>query len=364
MRDKLISPKELMKFTVRLFENQWQKAADILNGILRAGSVRLSNIAHEMEGQPVANYKAIQRFLSKTEPGVALNRLFLEGCEFLIGDVVEIERPRAWRTNYVGYLKDGKTKGFQLLVVACPYKGRALPFHFINYSSRTISSEATSRNLEHKRALGGLKDLIGQRPIVLDREFSYEGLLEACLEEGINIIVRLNVGSGVVLKDEDGERLALELSPGQRVVKEGVYYKGRVKVNLVGQWKKGFGEPLWVITNLAPLEALRIYPGRMKIEECFRDLKGLLGMGDVMNKKRQNMEKMMAMLLIAYNLGLLIGEELRQRLYKAPVRCLYSGLFILLRQKLPLFGELIREVILSVLNLLWGKTRNIVRSCV
>jgi hypothetical protein len=350
MKQTLISARHLMRFTSRLFETGGQKAAYIFSGILRARSIRLSEISQHMEGNAEGNYKAIQRFLKGFEPSVVLRRLLIGDPEFIIADPTEIERPQARNTDYVGYLKDGKTRGFQLLILACPYKGRAIPFHFINYSSSTIGQEATSRNLEHKRALRGAKGLIGKRPIVLDREFSYEGFIEACQEEGIDVIIRLHVGSGVIIRDEEGERLSLELRPGQTVVKEGVYYKGRLKVNLVGKWQRGFTEPLWLITSLPPEEAFRMYQGRMKIEESFRDLKGLLGMEKVMNKKRDNMEKMVALLLIAYSLGLLIGEELRQRLYLGCRREQYSGLFILLRHKLRVLRETAKEVIDTVLS--------------
>ena len=54
---------------------------------------------------------------------------------------------------------------------------------------------------------------------------------------------------------------------------EGVYYKGKVKVNLAGKWEKGFNKPLWVIGSLKPSELLGVYGLREKIEEMFRDLK-------------------------------------------------------------------------------------------
>jgi|Deesub1362A_J573_1020465.scaffolds.fasta_scaffold15241_2 hypothetical protein len=52
----------------------------------------------------------------------------------------------------------------------------------------------------------------------------------------------------------------------------------------------------------------------MKIEESFRDLKGLLGMERLMNKTQENMEKMIALLLIVYAIALLVGENLRDYL--------------------------------------------------
>ncbi|MCL0084468.1 transposase [Dehalococcoidia bacterium] len=88
-----------------------------------------------------------------------------------------------------------------------------------------------------------------------------------------------------------------------------MYYKGKVKVNLAGRWDRGLREPLWVISDLEPEEAMAIYQARMKIEQSFRDLKSLLGLDKIMNKGRERMEKMVAMMLLTYSIALLIGEE-------------------------------------------------------
>jgi ABC-type proline/glycine betaine transport system permease subunit len=45
----------------------------------------------------------------------------------------------------------------------------------------------------------------------------------------------------------------------------------------------------------------------MKIEESFRDMKNLLGLEKLMNKRRDHMEKMVALLLLAYAIGLGLG---------------------------------------------------------
>ena len=65
--------------------------------------------------------------------------MFQEEAEFVLGDPTEIERPQAWKTEYVGTLKDGKSKGFWALVLATAYRGRAIPCGFVTYSSRTIA---------------------------------------------------------------------------------------------------------------------------------------------------------------------------------------------------------------------------------
>ena len=45
-----------------------------------------------------------------------------------------MRRPQALRTEYVGYLKDGKTRGYDLWVLTVPYRGRGIPFHLVSYS--------------------------------------------------------------------------------------------------------------------------------------------------------------------------------------------------------------------------------------
>lgn len=82
-------------------------------------------------------------------------------------------------------------------------------------------------------------------------------------------------------------------------------------MHLVGVWKRDFREPLWLMTK----QALKVYRARAKIEESFQDLKWLLEIDKVMNKKQVYMEKMVALLLIAYAVGVLIGEMLRDALY-------------------------------------------------
>ena len=126
------------------------------------------------------------------------------------------------------------------------------------------------------------------------------------------------------------------------------------------------------MTSLEPHKGLDLYLQRMKIEESFRDLKSLLGLHKVMNKNQQNMEQMVALLMMAYAIGLLIGEAIRDQLFAArenrsqapstPASVhqsevntgqkskLYSGLFILLKQKIRLSAREIRRIVHAVLE--------------
>jgi hypothetical protein len=284
---------QIEKFMAEILERDEhaQKAARLVQAILEAGSLRISDLAQAMRGtSPDANYKAIQRFLKEADPKQALLRLLDEEAPFYIGDVTEVERPYARRTGYVGRLSDGKTLGFWLLVLGQPYAGRTIPFAFVCYSEKTINQGLHSRNLEHPRLFRQVKDLLGGKPLVLDREFSYLGLFEALEASGIKYVIRLNGAHRPTITDEEGRRVALFIRPGQKVLRRNVIYLGKVKGNLAGYWAPGLEEPVWVFSNLEPEKALEIYRSRMKIEQSFRDLKGLLGLEKVMSKKLENLE--------------------------------------------------------------------------
>ena len=148
-------------------------------------------------------------------------------------------------------------------------------------------------------------------------------------------------------------------------VESNVYYLGTVKVNLIGYWRKSLSKPLWVITSLEPKRGLELYLKRMKIEETFRDCKDLLHLTKLMNKKQPLLEQMIALSLLAYVVGVWFGEAIRDVVYGLaditqladalcnkplvdvnahPKWLLYSGLFVLLKQKLQLSREQIDAV--------------------
>jgi hypothetical protein len=371
----MLQSNQIRQFAQLLFDSDdtARQATPILKAILEARSARVSQMAQHMRGTPAANYKHIQRFIQTVDTKASLLRLFQADAPFVIGDATEVPRPHAYRTPYVGTLKDGKTKGFWLLLLATPYRGRALPCHFLTYSSRTLAAAAESRNLNHLQAFQPLKVLLGDKPLVLDRDFSYLELLEALHAAQINFVIRLKLGSHPPqFFDENKCLVELEAEPGKTVIYRGIWYKGKVRVNVIGYWQKGYAEPLWVMTNLKAEVGGQIYFARMKIEETFRDLKSLLGLEKVMNQQQAKMEQLVALVLLAYTLGVLVGEELRDVLYGAsqvstptgqrtsqvPNRIrrpgqkwkLYSGLFLLLKQKLDVSHDQANQIVRTVLD--------------
>jgi hypothetical protein len=357
-------------FLQYLFDDKKQakQAAAIIKALLEAQSPRLTNISEEMMGNSSSNYKVIQRFLKRVDMKKLLMRLYQEEAEFIMGDPTEMERYKAPKTPYVGTLSDGKTAGYWLMVLSTPFRGRSLPCSFVVYSSRTLGEQVTSRNQEHFRCFEAVKELLGNRPLVLDREFSYEELLEVLYLEHIQFVIRLNLGDQHKqprLIDAEGEPVKLFIRPGETLIRPNVYYLGTVKVNLIGFWRKSLSKPLWVMTSLDPKRGLEIYLQRMKIEQTFRDCKDLLHLTKLMNKKQSLLEQMIAFCLLAYVIGVWFGEAIRDVIYGKldiahvpqalinkpsvdvnthPKWLLYSGLFVLLKQKLRLPAKRVEAV--------------------
>lgn len=298
--------------------DEWaRRGAPLIKAILSADKLRISELSHHMDGRhPDAARKHINRLLRDYDPYESLRRLYWEEAPFQIVDPSEIERNQAYNTEYVGQLADNR-RGFWLMTAATPFRGRALPFDFRTYSSRTIEADPNgSRNLEHRRLLW---DLDPDTPVVLDREFSYAELLEDLVETGRLFVTRLNVASRARITFEPGDTthtVPLKVAKGEVKYFRSVYYKGRIKVNLAGTWRRGEKEPLWVMSNLQPERALELYEQRMKIEESFRDLKNLLRIDRMMNKRQKYLDRLIGWALIAYAIGFVVGEFIRDEQYR------------------------------------------------
>ncbi len=379
----------ISEFAKQLFTDNTttQQASEILQGILETRSPRLSDIAAKMPGNEAACYKRIQRFLQENDPQDTLKMLFNEESQFVIGDPTEIERPHANQTEYVGTLMDGETKGFWMLTLATPLRGRAIPFHFLTYSSRTFEDQPSSRNLEHFKAIREIQQLIGTRPIVFDREFSYRELLNSLVEEGVCFVIRLKMGANpphFYYDVEQKHSLRLLVAPiNKPQVYRQVYYMGEVCLNVIGIWHYGFKEPMWIMTNMEPEAGFALYEQRMKIEICFRDLKSLLHIDKIMNKSQVYLNKMLAMVMLAYAISLIVGEAIRDVQYAqvAPnelnllmipkvITCsrwyLFSGPFLLLKQRYRLprrvLSQIMNAALLIFAHLVFANVRTIVRT--
>ena len=379
----------IYEFAKHLFCNEKtaKVASQIIEGIMKVRSPRISDIAAAMPGSEAASYKRVQRFMNANEPGETLRLLFNEEADFVIGDPTEIERPNAKKTGYVGILKDGETRGFWMLTLATPLRGRAIPFHFLTYSSRTFEDQPSSRNLEHFKAIQEIRQLIGSRPIVFDREFSYCQLLKNLVDAGLHFVIRLKMGShppNFYYEPDQQQPLRLSIAPiSKPQIYRQVYYMGEVCLNVIGIWRFGFSEPMWIMTNMDPETGLAVYDQRMKIEICFRDLKSLLNMDKVMNKSHVYLNKMLAMVLLAYAISIVVGEAIRDVQYanvsphqldlltvpdveKNSRWYLFSGPFLLLKHRYRIDHHTFRRIISAALlifsHLVFANVRTLVRT--
>ena len=313
--------KKLVRFVEELVDNHEAEMARLLWAILETRSPRKSDWAQVYgEGQENSNYKAIDRIWPYLEPEVALRRLYDPEGQYVLVDGTEIERKEAKRTSYVGRLSDGKTLGFWAIVFAQPYRGRVVPFYGGTYSESTLAQEVSSRNLEWQNMVYQVKDLAGEAVWVFDREFSAQGWLETLNQAGVRYAIRLNLSNDVILTDAKKKRVRLHVEAGKTRTYRRLYYRGEVEVNVAGFWDVRFKQPLWVMGNINPDLLLEIYRERMKLEEGFKDLKSLLNIDKVMSKEKQNMEKTLRLMLLAYAIGLLIGEKARDQAYQKGAR--------------------------------------------
>jgi len=128
----------------------------------------------------------------------------------------------------------------------------------VTYSSKTIAQLARSRNQYHWEAFYQVKALLGDKPLLLDREFSYLELLEYLVHIRVNFVIRLQLGSHPpTFYDATGRKVMLAVSLGEETAHRALRYTGKVTVNVVGVWRKNHAEPLWVMSNLAPEQAWR-----------------------------------------------------------------------------------------------------------
>ncbi len=95
-----------------------------------------------------------------------------------------------------------------------------------------INHEASSRNQHHFAAFAQVKELLGSRPLVLDREFSYLELLETLVTEGVNFVIGLKTGPHFY--DRAGNLVELSVPVGKTRIINRAYYKSKVLVNVIG----------------------------------------------------------------------------------------------------------------------------------
>ena len=211
----------------------------------------------------------------------------------------------------------GHRRRYQVLRVAVPCHGRALPLLQLAYDRDRLPADQSQNQLE-ERALGAVLDALppGLRPIVLaDRGFARASFLRWLQDRGADFVVRID--KGTCLTEPDGRRWKLGEEgpqPGQVRWCPGVRYglhHGRPRglvLNVALCWRvprccastKRHKEPWYLATSLkAAAWAVCWYWRRGWIEQSFKDAKSRFGLDRVRVGCPQRLSRLLAALTLA-----------------------------------------------------------------
>jgi hypothetical protein len=135
----------------------------------------MADIAHQMDGNPGPKYKEVHGLMRRVDAKRALLCLSRTDAPLVICDATETARPQARRLDYVGRLRDGRTRGFRLSLLAALFRGLfirlklkiPLPGNVIRrISSDVLCTFGSGSLLDRRQALGqaveqGLEEMHG-----------------------------------------------------------------------------------------------------------------------------------------------------------------------------------------------------------
>jgi len=225
-------------------------------------------------------------------------------------------------------LPSGERMRYQVLRIAVPRKGRALPLVQLSYDRDHLPPERSQNQLEQETLLAVIEALpAGVRPVVLaDRGFQRAGFLTWLEYRGLDYVVRLS--KGACITEADGRRWKLgeeALKPGELRLCERVrygLYHGRPRelfVNVALCWwvpksrstdpRGGFPEEPWYLaTSLKDAKsAANWYWHRGWIEQSFKDAKGRFGLARVQIGCPERLSRLLMALTIALSWLTLMG---------------------------------------------------------
>lgn len=243
------------------------------------------------------------------------------GCPHLLGLAID------W-TMFDTILPSGQRRRYQVLRIAVPRKGRALPLLQLAYDRDRLPPERSQNQLEQDALLGVIEALpAGVRPVVLaDRGFQRAGFLTWLEYQNLDYVVRLS--KGACITEAGGKRWKLGeegLRPGELRFSEGVrygLYHGRPRelfVNVALCWKlpksrardprRSFPEEPWYLaTSLKDVRsAANWYWMRGWIEQSFKDSKSRFGLARVQVGSPERLSRLLMALTIALSWLTLMG---------------------------------------------------------
>jgi hypothetical protein len=217
-------------------------------------------------------------------------------------------------------LAGGGVRKYQVLTIAIPRRGRALPLLSVSYE-RDKLPEKGSHNLWEQEALARVLAALpsSTRPVVIgDRGFGRASLIEWLKARRVDYVLRLK--RGALISEADGRQWKLgkeDLKRGQvrwlGEVRYGTYHdKPRdLVINPACSWRepkhhregkraKGYQEPWYLATSLGDLtRTVAWYRQRMWLEETFKDFHNSFGLEDVLVGSAPRLGRLVAALNLA-----------------------------------------------------------------
>jgi hypothetical protein len=226
-------------------------------------------------------------------------------------------------TMFDAALPSGEKMRYQVLRIAVPRKGRALPLLQLAYDRDRLPPQRSQNQLEQDALLAVVEALpSGVRPVVLaDRGFCRAGFLTWLEYRNLDYVVRLSKSACITEPDAKRWKLGEEgLRTGELRFHGGVrygLYHGRPRelfVNVALCWRLPKGqkrrnrrggeeepaEPWYLATSLHSAEsAASWYRQRGWIEQSFKDAKSRFGLARVQVRCPERLSRLLMALTVA-----------------------------------------------------------------
>lgn len=219
-------------------------------------------------------------------------------------------------------LPSGEKMRYQVLRIAVPRKGRALPLLQLAYDRDHLPAHKSQNQLEQEALLTVVRALPeGVRPVVLaDRGFRRASFIRWLQRHGLDYVVRVKKGSCITEEDVRRWKLGEEgLKPGDLrfapSVRYGLYHDRPrdLWINVVLCWRVPKSkardprrqrswpkEPWYLATSLTSSKAAAAwYWQRGWIEQSFKDSKSRFGLGEVQVGSPERLSRLLSALTIA-----------------------------------------------------------------
>ncbi len=102
--------------------------------------------------------------------------------------------------------------------------------------------------------------------------------------------------------------MAGDIEPGKMEIYENALYRGKLRVHIVGYRPSITRETMWFAIS----DGVDVYYKRFYIEHGFKDLKGRFNLHRAMIRSTRILEKLIALIFIAYILTLVAGSFIRE----------------------------------------------------